>query len=104
MMRRSSLSGATVLVNLTGLQMMDNDGGQVLFNASFSGSSPGFSFGAFFVPLNQDFDFNLTLQSPNTPPLFKRLGHLDVTGRAIAAFMLPAARHSRTCVDDVRRS
>lgn len=54
-----------------------------------SGSTPGFEFGGFDVPINLDDYTTFTLLAPNTPPLSGSLGLLDAAGRGAAQFALP---------------
>jgi hypothetical protein len=61
-----------------------------LVAGSVTGSSPGFPFGGFTVPLNPDFYFFITLNSPNHPPLVDTLGTLSAEGTALARWELPA--------------
>jgi hypothetical protein len=54
-----------------------------------SGTTPGFAFGAFAVPLNPDAYFLHTVNHAGSPPLSASLGLLDAYGRATAGFALP---------------
>ncbi len=56
---------------------------------SLSGTSPGFDWQGFHVPLNFDGMTNGFLTSVNTPVLVNGLGFLDAQGRATATFWLP---------------
>lgn len=56
---------------------------------SLSGTQPGFTFGAFLVPLNPDPYFKITLINPNLPPLSTSFAALDGEGQGAARFTLP---------------
>ncbi len=56
---------------------------------SASGTSPGFMFSGFTLPLNPDPYFNITVNNPNQPPLIGSLGTLNSMGRSEARFALP---------------
>lgn len=60
-----------------------------LIAGSISGTAPGFSVGSFFVPLNPDDWFTITVQGPNTFPLSGFQGTLDAAGTATATLTLP---------------
>ena len=95
--RVGSISGIPhdISVSTGGLHTMYLDAGAANANniyvvlGSISGSTPGFAYNQFLVPLNQDFYFLYTQQFPNIPPLFNTLGTLDADGRQIAAFQMP---------------
>lgn len=59
-----------------------------LILGSFSGTYPGIPFGTVTIPLNLDAYFNVTLTSPNAPPLAGSLGLLDAQGAGAASFSL----------------
>ncbi len=59
-------------------------GDPYLILGSVSGSVPGFAFGGLTVPLVVDDYFDLTLTSPNRPPLAATFGTLDANGEARA--------------------
>ncbi|MEX1024525.1 MAG: FG-GAP repeat protein [Planctomycetota bacterium] len=57
---------------------------------SLRGSSPGFYFGGFVIPLTLPSPyFNLTLTNPNSAVLVNTFSALDAAGRSTAAFVLP---------------
>jgi hypothetical protein len=60
-----------------------------LLLGSLSGTEPGIPAGAGILPLNPGPYFDLTLASPNTPPLEQSFGVLDAQGLAQARFSLP---------------
>ena len=74
-----------------------NDGNGGIANAgnlyfvlgTLSGTSPGVVAGTFIIPINQDFYTNLTLFTPNTPPLLNNMNVLDANGTATATLALP---------------
>ncbi len=57
-----------------------------------NGTTPGFAFQGFTVPLVIDNYFTFTLQFPNEPPLYNSLGILDSEGQGTFTFALPAAK------------
>jgi len=59
-----------------------------LILGTMSGTSPGFSYQGFSVPLNVDPYFMLSVKSPGNPPLLNSLGTLDGNGEATALFQL----------------
>jgi hypothetical protein len=61
-----------------------------VFAGSASGTSPGFAFAGKSVPLNADAYLVFTASNLGAPPLVGGLGLLDASGRADAAFQLPA--------------
>jgi hypothetical protein len=61
-----------------------------VFAGTASGPSPGFALGGVAVPLNLDAYFLFTTSNLGAPPLVAGLGILDASGRAEAAFQLPA--------------
>jgi hypothetical protein len=61
-----------------------------VFAGSASGTSPGFALAGKSVPLNADAYFLFTAGNLGAPPLASGLGILDASGRADAAFQLPA--------------
>lgn len=88
--------GAPGTVSLAGggeqkLSLCSVDGGGDLYFVvgSLSGTVPGFSVGAFLVPLNPDAYFNLTVNGPNMPPLLESFANLNPSGHGTARFVLP---------------
>lgn len=78
-----------------GVQTLSIDAGPSFASAPYlllgstSGSAPGLPVGAVLLPLNHDAYFDITLQSPNTPPLGASFGTLDAAGAATATFTVP---------------
>lgn len=65
-------------------------GSTYLTLVSLSGSSPGFTWNGYNVPLNFDGLSNGMLESVNGPLLTNGLGTLDAQGRATAQFFIPS--------------
>lgn len=60
---------------------------------SFSGTTPGFPYAGFLIPLNPDPYFNLTLNRPNLAPLANTFGVLDGAGTGAAGLTIPAGQY-----------
>lgn len=58
--------------------------------ASGSGSSPGFAFGDWTVPLNIDFITDLSFNGANLPPFLNNLGVVAADGRATSQLVIPS--------------
>lgn len=66
-----------------------NAGQLYLTAGSLSGTTPGFSFAGWHVPLNPDAYLTATVSTPNTPLLANSFGSLDAGGRGTTTFTLP---------------
>ena len=96
--RTMPLAGGTHLLSLSagGTHTLTLEGGAANAGSTYvvlgsaSGVSPGLAVGGVTLPLNWDGYLAHTLAYPNTAPLSASLGVLDGSGRAQAAFSLPA--------------
>jgi hypothetical protein len=94
---RPPLTGAPSEISLSsgGAQTLTLAAGPLQANrvylvlGSLSGTQPGVPIGSLHLPLQLDAYTEITLTSPNTPPLSASLGLLDARGVAIAQFALP---------------
>lgn len=83
----SAASGGTVNLSLDAGPAHAGEAYVVI--GSGSGTTPGFSFQGFHVPLNPDPFLNTTLAEANGQIFVNTLGGLDVDGRASAALVVP---------------
>lgn len=56
---------------------------------SFTGTTPGISFGGIRIPVNNDAYTKFLLKFPNIPPFSSSVGNLDGNGQATASYTLP---------------
>lgn len=79
-----------------GLQALRFDAGPAragnfyLMLGSLSGTSPGFQYGGFEIPLVNDFWVGISQQSANSSVYLNSLGALDASGTGLSVFALPS--------------